>query len=107
MDSNPDRIRSDICDYLQKNPNLFDDELSLETLTELEGIKKEDYVSNMRNSQTWGGAIEIKAFCNLYTIDVEVYVVNSGKHILFKSNKPHTNGLIKIYWTGNHYEPVL
>jgi ubiquitin thioesterase OTU1 len=107
LDSNPDRIRQDICDYLESNPSLYEDGLTLENITELDGLNNEQYISNMRNRNTWGGAIEIKAFCDLYDIDVQVYVVPTCKKILFKSNKKHKNGLIKIYWTGNHYEPDL
>lgn len=106
LDRDPDRLRQDICDYLESNPKLYDDTLDLESITQLDGITKEQYLQNMRRSQTWGGAVEIKAFCDLYEIDVEVSVIGNGKTVLFKSGKPHRNGLIKIYWTGNHFEPI-
>lgn len=107
LDRDPDRLRQDICDYLENNPKLYEDGLDLETITQFEGLTKDQYLQNMRNRNTWGGAIEIKAFCDLYEIDVEVSIINNGKVVHFKSTKPHRNGLIRIYWTGNHFEPLI
>ena len=95
-------IRQKICDYLEENNPIIE---GLETKFILD-LENPNYIRDMRNTSTWGGAIEIKAFCDMYEIDVEVYIVSTCKKVLFKSNKKHRNGLLKIYWTGNHYEPV-
>lgn len=105
-DTNPDRLREEICNYLSSNPNLVDN-LSLEELTSIEGINANDYISGMRKRSTWGGAIEIKAFCDIFNINVEVTVLKDGKKIMFLSSKQPALGVVKISWTGNHFEPVI
>ena len=51
-------IRQKICDYLQENKPIID---GLETnyVLSLENSSSEQYIINMRSTNTWGGAIEI------------------------------------------------
>jgi hypothetical protein len=88
------------------NPSILDD-LSLKDVLSYDGIGSEEYVSNMRNSSTWGGAIEIKAFCELYRIAVEVRVRSTQKTIFFQPSRLATvPSRIRIEWQGCHYEPI-
>ena len=50
-------IRNKICDYLQENKPIID---GLDTKFIL-SMENSNYINNMRNSSSWGGAIEIQA----------------------------------------------
>lgn len=66
----------------------------------------------MRNNATWGGAIEIKTFCEMYQVNVMVLNIrnnetdkDSPKEIKFIASSPSTRW-IGISWNGGHFEPV-
>lgn len=105
---NEEELRHIICNYLEKNPTIMDD-LSLKDILHIEGMETADYVQNMRYSSTWGGAIEIKAFCNIYQVGVVVRIQSTGKEVVFKpssmENATCLNAVL-IEWSGNHYEPI-
>jgi hypothetical protein len=109
LDKDPNRLRNDICDYLDSNPKLIDD-LSLEQIIGIEFNQPQgdlkSYIEIMRNENTWGGAIEIKAFCEMYSVNVEVLILSDKKKVLFQPQKS-SNILIKISWNGSHFEPVV
>lgn len=109
-------IRQKICDYIATNPILFDD-INANTIIEWEtNMNLQDYVKNMRSTFTWGGAIEIKCFCEIYNCNVEVVNIRSEggitlltRNILFQSSKNldlEPFPLIRISWNGGHYEPL-
>ncbi len=79
------------------------DDITSSAITEWESnMSISDYVVKMRNSSTWGGAIEIKAFCDLYNVEVNVYQTNNI--INFISNDiPYIT--INLRYNGNHYTP--
>ena len=49
----------------------------------------------MRNRSTWGGAIEIKAFCNMYNKHVNVHDVRTSKRSII--NFIDDNYTYKLY----------
>ena len=104
-----DALRHVICDYLEKNPMIMDD-LSLRDVLIGEGVGAEDYVRSMRHRAAWGGAIEVKAFCEIYQVGVIVRIQQTGKEILFRPSSAaratRINAVV-IEWQGAHYEPVL
>lgn len=109
LDKDPSRLRNDICNYLESNPKLMDD-LTLDQIiglefNQLQGDFK-SYIEVMRNENTWGGAIEIKAFCEMYSANVEVVILSDGKKVFFQPQTP-SNILIRISWNGSHFEPVV
>jgi len=66
VDEDPRQLRNKICDYLQENNELMDD-MDVDTIIRYDSGKSlSEYVNHMRETTTWGGAIEIRAFCNLY-----------------------------------------
>lgn len=97
-------IRQEICDYLQSNNKIID---GLDTLFILE-LDGNNYIENMRNTNTWGGANEIQVACNIWNMRV---VVRNHRDAL-RSNIEFLplNGTwekeIELEWTGGHYEPV-
>lgn len=105
---NEDEVRQRICDYLESNPTLMEG-LSLEDVLKTEGMGTMDYVGSMRNSSTWGGGIEIRAFCEIFRVGVLVHVRSTGRDILFRPSGMENAAsipAIKIEWQGAHYEPL-
>lgn len=106
------KLRQDICDFLEKNPKILGD-LDLKSIIDTENITLENYIRHMRNNATWGGAIEIRAFCEMYGVNVLVKnirnnVIDKGspKDIEFLTSQD-VNKWVIISWNGGHYEPVL
>ncbi len=110
------QLRMILVDYIKKNPVLIppDKRASEVICGEYPGQSLESYVEEMKDSRRWGGAIEIKAFCELFSMQVNVHVLQTGKKIEFlpyqwTAEAPHTilsNRCINISWNGYHYEPI-
>ena len=113
--TNETQLRLILVDYLAQNPVLIlpDKKASEIIVAEFPNEKFENYLEKMKNSNTWGGAIEIKAFCELFSIQVNVLVLKTKKTITFVPNKWDTQNCtvndtrcITITWNGYHYEPI-
>lgn len=105
----PTSMRKMICDYLSTDPILFNNENSEEhRFSYLIGRDKFDtYINTMRSENTWGGAYEIKAFCNLFGAIVKVKVLQTNQWIEFiPSEAKNSLPILQISWNGNHYEPI-
>ena len=102
----PNRLRNILCDYISSNPTIggvkAKDMIYWES-----GIPYNQYVRKMRNSYEWGGAIEIKVFCDIFKVNTLVLSIPNRRKIEFLTNhNPKNAKWIKIYWTGNHFEPI-
>lgn len=97
-------IRNKICDYLQENKPIID---GLDTKFIL-SMENSNYINNMRNSSSWGGAIEIQAACNIWNTKITVINIRNlnKKNIEFLPVKGNTNNNISVTWSGGHYEPI-
>jgi hypothetical protein len=97
-------IRQKICDYLQANKPILDG-LDTNIILSLDGP---DYISRMRNSSEWGGAIEIQSACNLWSLRVIVHtLVGERKQIEFVPINGDYKYTIQITWNGVHYSPIM
>jgi hypothetical protein len=101
------KIRQKICDYLQENKPIIDGIETCEIL-KFESNNTNTYVTNMRSTSTWGGAIEIQAACNIWNLQINVsnYRDRNNRIIQFIPLKINYEKTINIYWTGGHYEPI-
>jgi hypothetical protein len=97
-------IRNKICDYLLGNNELIDGMSTSDIILYDSGVPLQIYVQRMRNTSTWGGAIEIMSFVKIFNIKVKVLVLNSNSYIEFHCN---TDIEIRISWNGSHYEPII
>ena len=73
------------------------------------------YISSMRKPNTWGGAIEIQAACNIwnyriivlnyrdFTSNIQNNIENTIEFVPLHGRIDKT---IRIEWNGGHYEPV-
>ena len=98
---NSSELRIQICDYIEQNPNMIDN-IKVDKVIQWEkNISLPLYVQNMRQNYTWGGAIEVKAFCNLYNIQVNIHLYNDKQISFYPSGE--INLIININWTGTHF----
>ena len=101
---NSSQLRQIICKYLKTNPKILDDIPASEITTWENSTNLQDYIKKMSLTSTWGGAIEIKCFCELFKVDVKVK--HKNRIISFTPNdKSISKGIATILYTGNHYEP--
>ena len=114
-DWGPHGIRQRICDYLQNNLPILDG-METRDVLQLEAPSSEHYISNMRNSSTWGGAIEIQCACNIWNARIIVHDIRNGnrnnnsKKIEFLPLHINIDSIIpplefELEWSGGHYEP--
>jgi hypothetical protein len=81
------------------------DDLSASTVVLVESGKPLDaYVQQMRSVNTWGGAIEIRAFMHLWKRPVKVLALRQRRWIEFTWPEGQE---CKLSWTGGHYEAIL
>jgi len=100
-------IRQQICDYLQAGKPIIEGLETHEVLT-FESNNVDSYISNMRSTSTWGGAIEIQAACNIWNVQINVsnYRDINNRIIEFLPINGTSLRTISVYWTGGHYEPI-
>ena len=82
-------------------------DIRLSHILSSENIDLEQYIQSMRMSDTWGGAIEIKAFCELFQVPVKVEIESDKRQIEFlPSRMRHGQKTIFISWNGSHFVPT-
>lgn len=100
------QLRTMICDYLQTDPILIEDK----NFSSLLGSKQKlnSYVKNMRSPHTWGGAYEIRAFCEIFQVIVYVRTSSHRRDIEFRPHELNIDHpkIVRIDWNGFHYEPL-
>jgi hypothetical protein len=99
-------IRQKICDYLEENKPIIE---GIDTKLILE-MENTNYIKNMRSTNTWGGAIEIQAACNIWQLRIFVkdirYNHAQNNNIEFIPINNIYYRTITIEWSGGHYEPL-
>ena len=102
MNINSNELRQHVCNYLESNNPVID---GIET-NQILNFDDENYIEKMRINNTWGGAIEISAICNMLNLKIIVKNLQDNKDIEFKSLNNIVKHIIYISWTGNHFEPI-
>ena len=100
----PDVLRKVIAEYLKTDPKLLDCIKATDIIKWTDGQTLEAYTDRMSNTDSWGGAIEIRTFCELYSMDVTVHVLYTGKEFTTESSKDPIR-IVHISYTGDHFEP--
>jgi hypothetical protein len=98
-------VRREIAEHLKTNPVLLDDIRANDIVAWTEGGTLQDYANHMLRSDVWGGAIEIKTYCELYAVNVVVHVLYTGKVFTVESSKTPRR-IVHISYTGSHFEPL-
>jgi len=108
VDINSTHLRRVIVEYLRSNPSLVEN-VSFHEMLSWDNIPHGDYLDTMSSTSTWGGAIEIQAFAQLFNIQVTVSVRGSSKPIEFVPTGRDVEPRLRtvcIHWTGNHFTPL-
>ena len=107
----PEELRRQICAYLLTDAVLIEPDSKVSELIKFQPDipceSLEQYVQAMSRPNTNGGAIEISAFCELYSRNVKVIQVGARQCATYVEfiSKP-SNPWVTVSWNGNHYEPV-
>lgn len=97
-------LRKEISKYIAEDPVLIEPNTKLSTILQYEDKSLQDYVDEMSKDSTWGGGIEIKAFCEMFKIRVFVHVLRDSKIIKFyPSQNNFEKKYIEIFWNGYHF----
>ena len=70
------------------------------------GTSKESYINSMLNVNTWGGAIELNLFSQLYQTEVVSFDIKSNRADIFGQDKNYINRIFVLY-NGVHYDPLV
>jgi len=106
-------IRSEICDYLERNKDEFQCFLLMNEDDE-DIMKIDDYVEHMREHTTWGSDIEIVAASRKYKRGIKVFSTHYGSGVLRFVNHEDNNeqllddsfDLLLSYHGNDHYNSV-
>jgi len=112
ISNNSYNIRQEICNYLQNNLENKDsiiEGITIKDILETEN-NPEEYIYNMRNESTYGGAIEIQTACNIWKLKINVKNIRDYNNVSIIEFLPIHNNyekIVNISWNGGHYEPIL
>lgn len=70
------------------------------------GMSKEEYLQKISESDTWGGAIELKMFSEIFNIQIAVLDVQSGRIDIFGELEDFEKRIYLLY-NGIHYDPLV
>lgn len=101
---NSRELRTKVVSYLSTNPVLMND-ATFEEIMKWEESDNGRYLQSMDLDSTWGGAIEIKAFVNLFNVNVFVHIPHVKNIVEFVRDEQRKDYFptVHILWTGNHF----
>jgi hypothetical protein len=104
IDSNS--IRQIICEYLDNNGKIMEG-LDTDFVLSLD-IPKDEYIRLMKQSNTWGGGIEIQAACNIWNVRIVIHNLTNliNNKIEFLPINKVVKATINISWNGSHFEAI-
>ena len=70
------------------------------------GMPKKEYIENIQNPSTWGGAIELKLFSDMFQIEIASIDVQSNRIDIFGQDKNYPQRIYVLY-NGVHYDPLV
>lgn len=95
------QLRRIICSYLSKDPIMIQPDIRASQIVEWESEQDlDEYVREMKHPSTWGGCIEIAAFCNLFHCKVNVHMRGGVVEHLPMNDIRYT---ADVFYSGSHY----
>jgi len=70
------------------------------------GTSKEEYINNMIDINTWGGAIELKLFSDLFQTEIVSIDIQFNRADIFGQECNYINRIFVLY-NGVHYDPLV
>ena len=104
---NGSQLRKIIVDNMSRDPIIIESKLKVSNIIKYEfrNMTLKNYIKKMSLSSEWGGAVEIKVFCELFHYKVNVIVLRTRKTIEFIPEN-NIKREVTITWNGSHYEPI-
>lgn len=98
-------LRNKIVGYIRKNSKEFKD---ITFMIKNKTMPLEKYLKAMTKPTTWGGQIEIAAYCNMNNKRVNIWIYENTRMTCMVEGESKTGGTIDVYWNGkNHYMAAL
>mmetsp|Transcript_14504 Transcript_14504/g.17642 ORF Transcript_14504/g.17642 Transcript_14504/m.17642 type:complete len:255 (-) Transcript_14504:28-792(-) len=101
-----DKIRQEICDYLEKNEDDFSVYLLLDDEDGADVCDFEEYVSQMRKDGEWGGDVEIVCAAKLYKRTVTIFSNIGAYNIDIGDEKTSGPDILLSYHDNQHYNSI-
>lgn len=98
-------LRQTIAEYLKTDPKLLDDITAKDIISWTESKSLHEYADSISRPHVWGGGLEIKAFCELFRMNVIVHVLYTNKKFAVYCSGC-ANKQVNISYTGDHFEPL-
>ena len=92
------QYRQLLANYLEASSNI--DAVTLGTNS------KEEYIESIQNPSTWGGAIELKLFSEMFQIEIASIDVQSNRVDIFGQDTNYPQRIFVVY-NGVHYDPLV
>ena len=102
----PGALRKRIVDYIRTDPPLLDNIKATDIVKWTEGKDLHSYTNQMYSQSTWGGAIEIRAYCELFRVAVCVHVLYTRKTFMVEPSTTTILKTVHINYNGSHFEPM-
>lgn len=100
-------VRQKLVQFMRSNPTLGGDMKTHDVIRWESQQDPTTYFARMQSSSTWGGAVEISAFVQLYNLNVCVHNIRDHNTKLIRFVKPGAQRCVAITWNGGHYEPII
>ena len=111
--TNPSELRARIAHYLSQDPEwegqVVSSWISSDPSSFFECSTLGCYIGTISKAHVWGGALEIRAFCELFQKTVRVHATNSleSPFIEFSPSSLGEHEICHLYYNGSHYEPII
>ncbi len=69
-------------------------------------IPKNQYIEEIENPSTWGGAVELRLFSDMFQIEIASIDVQSNRVDIFGEDKKYPQRIYLLY-NGVHYDPLV
>jgi len=70
------------------------------------GTSKKEYIDNIQDPSSWGGAIELKLFSDMFQMEIASIDVQSNRVDIFGQDKAFPQRIFVLY-NGVHYDPLV
>ena len=98
-------LRNKIVGYIHKNSKEFKD---ITFMIKNKTMSRKAYLTAMAEPSTWGGQIEIAAYCNMNNKRVNIWIYKNKTMTCMVEGESNTGGTIDVYWNGKtHYMAAL
>ena len=93
-------VRQNICDYIIQNRARFKDFMEVD-------VDVTEYISKMLLDGEWGGHLELVAFSELYSVQIQIFDSIGSEQPITTVTTPNDAGTISILFSHYHYDSLV